>query len=125
EGGAVGVGLEKNGKRWWGRAMVQRRGDGVGGDGAIVRHPRVWEAWGHSENFTDPLVECRNCRKRFRLDDLPKGDELATAWRAKKLDLFGVACPNCGERKLADPRQFNLMFKTFVAPVEDTASIAW
>src|SRR5207249_3297663 len=94
-------------------------------DGAILMHPRVWEASGHVENFTDPLVECRNCRKRFRLDDLPKGEELATAWRAKKLDLSGVSCPNCGERKLADPRQFNLMFKTFVGPVEDTASIAW
>src|SRR5205814_5408835 len=80
---------------------------------------------GHVENFTDPLVECRNCRKRFRLDDLPKGDELASAWRAKKLDLSGVSCPNCGEKKLADPRQFNLMFKTFVGPVEDTASVAW
>src|SRR5438552_569735 len=105
--------------------MVQLREDIVGLDGAILMHPRVWEASGHVENFTDPLVECRNCRKRFRLDDLPKGDELATAWRAKKLDLSGVSCPNCGEKKLADPRQFNLMFKTFVGPVEDTASIAW
>jgi len=123
--GPLGVELKNNVKRSWWRAMVQLREDIVGLDGAILMHPRVWEASGHVENFTDPLVECRNCRKRFRLDDLPKGEELATAWRAKKLDLSGVSCPNCGERKLADPRQFNLMFKTFVGPVEDTASIAW
>ena len=123
--GPLGVELKRNVKDAWWRAMVQLREDIVGLDGAILMHPRVWEASGHVENFTDPLVECRNCRKRFRLDDLPKGEELATAWRAKKLDLSGVSCPNCGERKLADPRQFNLMFKTFVGPVEDTASIAW
>ena len=123
--GPVGVELKNNVKRSWWRAMVQLREDIVGLDGAILMHPKVWEASGHVENFTDPLVECRNCRKRFRLDDLPKGEELATAWRAKKLDLSGVSCPNCGEKKLADPRQFNLMFKTFVGPVEDTASVAW
>src|SRR5436190_3151215 len=123
--GPLGVELKRNVKDAWWRTMVQLREDIVGLDGAILMHPRVWEASGHVENFTDPLVECRNCRKRFRLDDLPKGEELAAAWRAKKLDLSGVPCPNCGERKLADPRQFNLMFKTFVGPVEDTASIAW
>ena len=123
--GPLGVELKNNVKQSWWRAMVQLRDDVVGIDGAILMHPRVWEASGHVENFTDPLVECRNCRHRFRLDELPNGDALTSAWRANKLDLASVACPNCGEKKLADPRRFNLMFKTFVGPVEDTASIAW
>src|SRR5256886_13971210 len=91
----------------------------------MIRRPPRSTLFPYTTLFRSPLVECRNCRKRCRLDDLPKGEELATAWRAKKLDLSGVSCPNCGEKKLADPRQFNLMFKTFVGPVEDTASIAW
>ena len=123
--GPLGVELKNNIKRSWWRAMVQVRGDIVGLDGAILMHPKVWEASGHVENFVDPLVECRSCRHRFRIDDLPKGDALMEAWRANTLDVSGTACPNCGERKLADPRKFNLMFKTFVGPVEDTASVAW
>ena len=123
--GPLGVELKNSVKQTWWRAMVQLRDDVVGLDGAILMHPRVWEASGHVENFTDPLVECRNCRKRFRLDELPDGDALATAWRAGTLDLSGVGCPNCGQKKLADPRRFNLMFKTFVGPVEDSASVAW
>nr|MBA2370602.1 glycine--tRNA ligase [Chloroflexota bacterium] len=105
--------------------MVQERDDVVGIDAAILMHPRVWEASGHVENFTDPLVECGNCRKRFRLDELPDGEALTDAWRGGNADLSDVTCPACGTRKLSPPRQFNLMFKTFVGPVEDTASVAW
>jgi glycyl-tRNA synthetase len=123
--GPLGVELKNNVKRAWWRAMVQLREDIVGLDGAILMHPRVWEASGHVENFTDPLVECGNCRKRYRLDELPDGDRLTEAWRANTLDLSSTACPNCGQKKLSDPRRFNLMFKTFVGPVEDTASVAW
>jgi len=92
--GPLGVELKRNVKDSWWRAMVQLRGDIVGLDGAILMHPRVWEASGHVENFIDPLVECRNCRKRFRVDDLPNGDTLMDAWRSKRLDLSDVACPN-------------------------------
>src|ERR1700716_3766861 len=92
--GPLGVELKNNVKRSWWRAMVQLRDDIVGLDGAILMHPRVWEASGHVENFTDPLVECRNCRKRFRLDELPDGDALTSAWRANALDLSSVGCPN-------------------------------
>jgi len=123
--GPLGVELKNNVKRAWWRDMVQVRGDIVGLDGAILMHPRVWEASGHVENFIDPLVECRNCRRRFRIDELPEGDTLMDAWRSHRLELSGVACPNCAEKKLADPRRFNLMFKTFVGPVEDTAAVAW
>jgi glycyl-tRNA synthetase len=123
--GPLGVELKNNVKRSWWRSMVQLRDDIVGLDGAILMHPKVWEASGHVENFIDPLVECRSCRQRFRIDDLPKGEGLMDAWRSGSLDLSGTSCPNCGEKKLADPRKFNLMFKTFVGPVEDTAAVAW
>ncbi len=109
--GPLGVELKNNVKRAWWRAMVQYRDDVVGLDAAILMHPRVWEASGHVENFTDPLVECANCRKRYRLDELPTG--------------VGGPCPSCGRSALGEPRKFNLMFKTFVGPVEDSASVAW
>jgi glycyl-tRNA synthetase len=123
--GPLGVELKNNIKRAWWRSMVQLRDDVVGLDAAIIMHPRVWEASGHVENFTDPLVECGNCRKRFRIDELPGGDALMDAFREGKADVSTVACPSCGMKKLAAPRRFNLMFKTFVGPVEDSASVAW
>ena len=123
--GPLGVELKNNIKRAWWRAMVQLRDDVVGLDAAIIMHPRVWEASGHVENFTDPLVECGNCRKRFRIDELPEGDALMDAFREEKADVSTIACPSCGQKKLAAPRRFNLMFKTFVGPVEDSASVAW
>ena len=127
--GPLGVELKNNVKRSWWRAMVQERDDIVGLDAAILMHPRVWEASGHVENFIDPLVECGNCRKRFRIDELPDGDALMDLWRSNDhaLDerLGGMPCVSCGAKKLTPPRRFNLMFKTFVGPAEDTASVAW
>jgi glycyl-tRNA synthetase len=90
--------------------MVQLRDDIVGLDAAILMAPKVWEASGHVATFSDPLVDCRNCRERFRADQLPDS---------------GV-CPNCGAKdSFTEARQFNLMFKTYVGPVEDDASIAY
>jgi len=109
--GPLGVELKNNVKRAWWRSMVQYRDDVVGLDAAILMHPRVWEASGHVENFTDPLVECASCRRRYRLDELPKG--------------VAGPCPSCGQTTLGEPRKFNLMFKTFVGPAEDSASVAW
>src|SRR2546421_7096350 len=123
--GPLGVLLKRNVKDVWWRSMVQLREDIVGLDAAILMHPRVWEASGHVENFIDPLVECGNCRKRFRIDELPDGEALMDAWRSGRADVTTLACPNCGQKKLAAPRRFNLMFKTFVGPVEDTAAVAW
>jgi glycyl-tRNA synthetase len=106
--GPAGVELKRNVKEAWWRSMVYERDDIVGIDSAIIQHPRVWEASGHVENFTDPLVDCRKCKKRFRADHLTD---------LKK-------CPECGG-ELTEARRFNLMFKTFLGPVEDSASVAY
>jgi glycyl-tRNA synthetase len=102
--GPLGVELKRNVKEAWWRAMVQSRDDILGIDSAILMNPRTWEASGHLQNFTDPLVDCKSCKNRFRADDL-KGDR----------------CPDCGGQ-LTEARRFNLMFKTFIGPVEDSAS---
>ncbi len=111
--GPFGVELKKNIQEFWWREMTYRE-DVVGLDAAILMHPRVWEASGHVAGFTDPLVDCRQCKARFREDDLP-ADKLA-----KK------QCPNCGTvGSLTDSRKFNLMFKTFIGPLEDEASVVF
>src|SRR3954453_17963135 len=108
--GPLGVLLKRNVKDAWWRAMVQERDDVVGLDSAILMAPKVWEASGHLATFTDPLVDCRNCKERFREDQLPESG----------------ACPNCGAKDSFTPaRNFNLMFKTNVGPVEDDASAAY
>ncbi|MFA5885762.1 MAG: glycine--tRNA ligase [Acidimicrobiia bacterium] len=108
--GPLGVLLKRNVKDAWWRSMVQLRDDIVGLDAAILMAPKVWEASGHVATFTDPLVDCRSCKERFRADQLPDSG----------------ACPNCGAKdSFTEARQFNLMFKTFVGPVEDDASIAY
>ncbi len=106
--GPLGIELKRNIKdRWW-SAMVHQRDDIEGLDAAILMHPKVWEASGHVEGFTDPLVECGNCHRRFRAD-LP--------------EVEGGQCPVCGTKDtFSEARQFNLMFKTFMGPVEDDAS---
>lgn len=112
--GPLGVELKRNLiERWW-RSVVQEREDIEGMESAILMHPKVWEASGHVASFTDPLVDCRQCKKRFRADDErikgKPGEESAQ-------------CPVCGSKgTLTDPRMFNLMFKTFMGPVEDSAA---
>ena len=105
--GPLGALMLRNVKDAWWRSMVQLRDDVVALDSAILMSPRVWEASGHLANFTDPLVDCRNCKER---------------WRADHVD---GACPNCGSRDLTEARAFNMMFKTFVGPVEDEAGVAY
>jgi glycyl-tRNA synthetase len=108
--GPLGVLLKRNVKDAWWRSMVQLRDDIVGLDAAILMAPKVWEASGHLETFTDPLVDCRNCQERFRADQLPESG----------------ACPNCGAKdSFTEARQFHLMFKTHVGPVEDEGSVAY
>ena len=102
--GPLGVELKRNVKDAWWRSVVQERDDMVGLDAAILMHPQTWITSGHVESFSDPLVECKSCHKRFRADAI--GD--------------GTLCPECGG-ELTDPRNFNLMFKTFMGPAEDSA----
>ncbi len=107
--GPLGVEMKNNIKRAWWKAMVQERDDVVGIDAAIIMNPRVWEASGHVATFTDPMVDCRNCKKRFRADHLE-----------------GEACPECGMKgQFTEARPFNLMFRTFVGPVQEDASLAY
>jgi glycyl-tRNA synthetase len=119
--GPLGVELKRNVKEAWWRSVITERDDMVGLDAAILMHPQVWVASGHVENFSDPLVECKKCNSRFRQDHLledtgvdPESPEAAAA-------LKELHCPNCGG-ELGEPRRFNLMFKTFMGPVEDTAN---
>ncbi len=106
--GPVGVELRSRIKANWWRTMVQYRDDVVGLDTSIIAHPQTWVASGHVESFSDPMVDCKECKKRFRADQIPDTK----------------VCPEC-KGELTEPRAFNLMFKTFVGPVEDNASIAY
>ncbi len=107
--GPLGVELLNNIKMQWWRSMTLRE-DIEGIDSSILMHPRVWEASGHVEHFTDPMVDCKQCRARYRLDELPASG----------------ACPNCGGKDtFTEARKFNLMFKTFVGPVEDSSATVY
>jgi glycyl-tRNA synthetase len=109
--GPLGVELKRNIRESWWNHYISQREDVVGIDSAILMAPSVWEASGHVQGFSDPLVECNNCNQRFRLDHLEN----------QKI------CPNpsCKDQPLSPPRQFNLMFKTFLGPVEDSAAQAY
>ena len=106
--GPVGAELKRNIKDAWWNEVVRSRTDVVGIDGTIITHPRVWEASGHVESFTDPMVDCKKCKGRWRADQLPE-----------------TKCPEGGPHEFTEARKFNLMFKTNVGPIEDTGSIAY
>jgi glycyl-tRNA synthetase len=105
--GPLGAEMKFNVKMAWWKAMTRRK-DVVGLDASILMHPTVWKASGHVDGFSDPLVDCKKCKSRFRADQLTD---------PKK-------CPSCGG-ELGESRQFNLMFKTFMGPVEDSAAIVY
>jgi glycyl-tRNA synthetase len=108
--GPLGALMLRNVKEAWIRAMVQERDDVVLIDAATLGPPQVWEASGHLESFHDPLVDCTNCKQRWRLDKLEDPN----------------TCPNCGARNsFTEARQFNLMFKTYAGPVEESAAVAY
>ena len=117
--GPLGAALKDNVKAAWKRALLQLRDDVVQLDASVLMHPKVWEASGHVDTFTDPLVECRNCNQRFRGDHLP-GDVTVT-----QTGPDAPACPNCGARDWTPPRAFNLMFRTFVGPTVDDSAQVW
>jgi len=105
--GPYGAELKNNIKRRWWKKFVQDREDMVGLDAAIIMNPETWKASGHLSEFSDPLVECLKCKKRYRADELE-----------------AETCPACGG-KLTNPKKFNLMFKTFIGPAEDSANVAY
>jgi len=151
--GPLGVELLKNVKEEWWKAMTYRE-DVEGLDASILMHPRVWEASGHVENFTDPMIDCKQCKARFRLDTLT--ELISDKNKEKALKEFDAAilskegtleekfnsvledqltainllsllgCPQCGNKgTFTQPRKFNLMFKTFLGPVDDSANIIY
>ena len=115
--GPLGVALKNNISKIWWKAMTQHHENIVGLDSAIFTHPKIWEASGHVGAFNDPLVDCKQCKARYRSDEL--STETIPEWGK-------MTCPNCGSKgSFTDPRQFNLMFKTSIGPVEDDSNIAY
>jgi glycyl-tRNA synthetase len=121
--GPLGVELKNNVKREWWKSMVQLREDIVGLDASILMHPKVWEASGHVESFTDPLVECKACHRRFRADHLLPHDNLQPGHMKEHPDTHKpeTVCPECGG-ELTDPKSFNLLMETTLGAVEGEAS---
>jgi len=105
--GPLGVLMLRNVKNQWWKSMVQLRDDVVGLDAAILSPPAIWAASGHLETFSDPMVDCRSCKERWRADQI------------------GDTCPNCGSADLTEARAFHLMFKTHAGPVENDGSVAY
>lgn len=105
--GPLGAQLKRNIKNFWWKRFVERRDDIVGIDGAIIMNPKVWEASGHLDTFSDPLVECKKCHERHRADQVPED------------------CPSCGGHDFTESKQFNLMFKTFIGPTQEEADVAY
>jgi len=116
--GPLGVELLRNIKEQWWQSMTSRE-DVEGIDAAILMHPRVWEASGHVANFTDPMVDCRECKARFRADQLDDAPCGSPAYKGRK----AAKCQ--AEGKFTEARQFNLMFRTFVGPVEDSSGAVY
>lgn len=132
--GPLGVEFKNNVKRVWWKKFVQESKYNVGLDAAILMNPRTWEASGHIGGFADPLIDCKECRSRFRADKLvedyrsEKGlpEEAIDGWSNEKLEEYirdeQISCPECGKSNFTNIRQFNLMFKTFQGVTEDSQS---
>ncbi|HEX6354818.1 glycine--tRNA ligase [Actinophytocola sp.] len=121
--GPLGVELKDNIKKQWWRTVVQGRDDVVGLDSSVILPRQVWVASGHVGVFTDPLTECQNCHKRYRADHLEEDFE-ARKGRAPENGLADITCPNCGTKGAwTEPRDFNMMLKTYLGPVEDESGL--
>jgi glycyl-tRNA synthetase len=121
--GPLGVELKENIRRQWWRSMVTGRDDIVGLDSAVILAPQVWQASGHLDVFTDPLVECLSCHKRHRADHLEEAYE-AKHGKPPENGLADIPCPHCGTRgQWTEPRDFNMMLKTFLGPVESDDNV--
>src|SRR3954462_13316641 len=117
--GHYGVLLKNNVIALWWKAMIQERDDVVALDSAIIQHPRTWEASGHLEGFTDPLIDCRTCKLRFRADHLEEGRAGAPGREELRCGVAPSKLPGEDQRcDLTEARQFNLMFETTIGPVK-------
>jgi glycyl-tRNA synthetase len=132
--GALGVELKRNIAAEWWKSMVHEREDVVGIDASIMMHPNVWKASGHLAGFSDPLVDCHNCKERFRADKAPRaapGSEVVYIRGGKdkgekikgQVGSGGYVCPQCGSPDLSGERQFNLMFRTSIGPIDPIEQI--
>ncbi|HYG78028.1 MAG TPA: glycine--tRNA ligase [Planctomycetota bacterium] len=136
--GPLGAELKRNVKAEWWRTMVHGREDVVGIDASIIMHPNVWRASGHLAGFTDPMVDCKDCKERGRADKWPKADVGSEVeykvivdhqsgkkeTRKGKVGALGIVCPNCGSPNTSDIRRFNMMFRTSLGSVDNIESIA-
>jgi len=118
--GPLGSLLKNNIKDEWRNRFVQKKDNVVLIDGTVLMHPRVWQASGHLKNFSDPLVECKNCHARFRADHMASGNFIGQGEAKTKNQ-----CVQCGGKNFTEAKYFNLMFKTFLGPVEDESHVAY
>ena len=135
--GPIGVELKNNVKKAWWKKFVQESPYNVGVDCAILMNPQTWVASGHVGGFSDPLMDCKECKERFRADKLiedhlqengHKG-EVVDGWSNEKMKQYieenHIVCPSCGKHNFTDIRQFNLMFKTFQGVTEDSKNVVY
>ncbi len=130
--GPIGVELKKNIKNAWMKKFIEEDINNVGLDSAILMNPKTWEASGHLTTFSDPLIDCRECKTRFRADNLINdytssnlGDSLTNEERINYIKENKVPCPKCGKSNFTDIREFNLMFKTFQGVTEDSKNTVY
>ena len=129
--GPVGVELKKNLKNAWMKKFVQEDVNNVGLDSAILMNPKTWEASGHIGTFSDPLIDCKNCKTRYRADKLVEDDGCSEAGAMSDSELINyinehkIVCPKCGKLDYTEIRKFNLMFKTFQGVTEDNKSTVY
>ena len=125
--GPLGAELKRNVKELWWNSMMREREDVAGLEATIIMSPQIWKASGHVDTFSDPMCDCKICKRRFRADQLCEDQGLVLAKDAAgKFALpTGARCTHCGSAELTEPRPFNLMFKTYVGPVESEDSVAY
>src|SRR3990172_11328343 len=121
--GPLGVALKNNLKKLWWKRFVEDRDDVLGIESAVLMNKKVWEASGHEKDFSDPLAECKKCHQRVKLDELTKDIEIERGnIEGITYDDIHAKCPNCGG-EFTKERLLNLMFKTFIGPVEKSAEM--